>query len=35
MAATMRSWFDGGEVRFLACEAEQLANRVLDIVTRS
>jgi predicted nucleic acid-binding protein len=33
--ATMRSWFDKGEIRFLAHEAEQLANSVLDIVTSS
>jgi predicted nucleic acid-binding protein len=33
--ATMRSWFDNGEVRFLAHEVEQLANSVLDIVTSS
>ncbi len=33
--ATMRTWFDNGEVRFLAHEAEQLANSVLDIVTSS
>lgn len=31
----MRTWFDNGEVRFLAHEAEQLANSVLDIVTSS
>jgi hypothetical protein len=33
--ATMRSWFDNGEVRFLAHQAEQIANSVLDIVTSS
>ena len=32
---TMRSWFDSGEVRFLAHEAEHLASGVLDIVTDS
>lgn len=31
----MRSWFDKGEIRFLAHEAEQLTNSVLDIVTSS
>jgi len=31
----MRSWFDNGEVRFLAHESEHLANTVLDIVTHS
>jgi predicted nucleic acid-binding protein len=34
-ASTMRSWFDNGEVRFLAHESEHLANSVLDIVTHS
>lgn len=33
--ATMRTWFDNGEVRFLAHQAEQLASSVLDIVTSS
>ena len=33
--ATMRSWFDGGEVRFLAHEFERCAGAVLDIVTAS
>lgn len=33
--ATMRNWFDGGEVRFLAHEWERLAASVLDIVTDS
>jgi predicted nucleic acid-binding protein len=32
---TMRSWFDSGEVRFLAHEAEHLASTVLDLVTNS
>jgi predicted nucleic acid-binding protein len=32
-AAKMRSWFDSGEVRFLAQEAEHLATTILDIVT--
>jgi hypothetical protein len=31
----MRSWFDNGEVRFLAHEAEHLATSVLDVVTDS
>ena len=31
----MRSWFDNGEVRFLAHEAEQLANSDAAIVTES
>ena len=34
-AARMRSWFDNGEVRFLAQEAEHLATSVLEIVTDS
>ncbi len=33
--ARMRSWFDNGEVRFLAQEAEHLVTGVLDIVTDS
>jgi predicted nucleic acid-binding protein len=33
--ARMRSWFDNGEVRFLAQEAEHLATSVLEIVTDS
>ena len=33
--ATMRNWFDSGEVRFLAHQCERLAASVLDIVTRS
>ena len=33
--ATMRNWFDSGEVRFLAHECEHLAGGVLDIVTDS
>jgi predicted nucleic acid-binding protein len=33
--ATMRGWFDNGEVRFLAHEAEHLASSVLDIVTET
>ena len=31
----MRSWFDGGEVRFLAHEFERAAGAVLDIVAES
>ena len=31
----MRSWFDNGEVRFLAQQAEHLATSVLEIVTDS
>jgi predicted nucleic acid-binding protein len=33
--ARMRSWFDNGEVRFLAQEAEHLATSVLEVVTDS
>jgi len=33
--ARMRSWFDNGEVRFLAHEAEHLATSILDVVTDS
>ncbi|HEX3852138.1 MAG TPA: type II toxin-antitoxin system VapC family toxin [Polyangiaceae bacterium] len=33
--ATMRHWFDNGEVRFLAHEGERLATSVLDIVADS
>ena len=33
--ATMRSWFDNGEVRFLAREQERLAASVLDVVIDS
>lgn len=31
----MRSWFDNGEVRFLAHEAEHLATSILDVVIDS
>ena len=31
----IRSWFDNGEVRFLAHEAEHLATNILDVVTDS
>lgn len=33
--AVVRRWFDGGEVRYLAHAAENLAHTVLDIVTDS
>jgi predicted nucleic acid-binding protein len=33
--ATMRGWFDRGEVRFLAHEAENLASTVLDVVSET
>lgn len=33
--ATMRSWFDSGEVRFLAHESERLSGSVLDIATET
>jgi predicted nucleic acid-binding protein len=31
----MRSWFDGGEVRFLARESEGLAGDVLNVIAES
>ncbi|HEX5099431.1 MAG TPA: type II toxin-antitoxin system VapC family toxin [Polyangiaceae bacterium] len=33
--ALIRSWFDGGEVRFLARESERLAGDVLDVIAES